>query len=153
MSQHLVGRRWELNTLTAILDEAVNGAGCIVNVIGPPGIGKSRLVRETASIAAGRGVAVFTTLLRIARQRHSFHALPGCFVQLPGLTDLGAEAAREQIRDRFREADPDDLVLLDDLLGIRDAGDALPEIAPDARRRRLTALINCVARAAIRRST
>ena len=37
---------------------------------------------------------------------------------------------------------PDDLVLLDDLLGIRDADTALPDVAPDARRRRLTALIN-----------
>jgi adenylate cyclase len=32
----LVGRKWELNTITAILDEAVKGAGCIVNVVGPP---------------------------------------------------------------------------------------------------------------------
>ena len=33
-------------------------------------------------------------------------------------------------------------MLLDDLLGIRGAGVQLPEVAPDARRRRLTALIN-----------
>ena len=33
-------------------------------------------------------------------------------------------------------------MLLDDLLGIRDSAMALPDIASDARRRRLTALIN-----------
>ena len=37
----LVGRSWELNTITAILDEAIGGAGCVVTVVGPPGIGKS----------------------------------------------------------------------------------------------------------------
>ena len=36
-------------------------------------------------------------------------------------------------------------MLLDDLLGMRDAAAALPEVAPDARRRRLTALINSAA--------
>ena len=56
----LVGRRWELNTIAAILDEAVNGAGCVVNVMGPPGIGKSRRVREAATVAAARGVEVMT---------------------------------------------------------------------------------------------
>ena len=37
---------------------------------------------------------------------------------------------------------PQDLLLLDDLLGIADPDTALPKIDPDARRRRLTALIN-----------
>ena len=39
-------------------------------------------------------------------------------------------------------ADPVDLLLLDDLLGIADPEVRLPKIDPDARRRRLTALIN-----------
>ena len=42
----------------------------------------------------------------------------------------------------FPDADPQDLLLLDDLLGIADPDVPLPEIDPDARRRRLTALIN-----------
>ena len=40
------------------------------------------------------------------------------------------------------DADPQDLLLLDDLLGIADPEVPLPKIDPDARRRRLTALIN-----------
>ena len=40
------------------------------------------------------------------------------------------------------DADAQDLLLLDDLLGIADPDVALPPIDPDARRRRLTALIN-----------
>ena len=40
------------------------------------------------------------------------------------------------------DADPQDLLLLDDLLGIADPDVPLPQIDPDARRRRLTALVN-----------
>ena len=58
------------------------------------------------------------------------------------INDLDTAAARSRVRDQFLDADPEDLVLLDDLLGIRDTETALPDIAPDARRRRLTALVN-----------
>ena len=40
------------------------------------------------------------------------------------------------------DADPEDLLLFDDLLGIADPECDLPKIDPDARRRRLTALVN-----------
>ena len=46
------------------------------------------------------------------------------------------------MRERVPEADPEDLLLFDDLLGIADPDAALPKIDPDARRRRLTALVN-----------
>jgi len=54
----LVGRHWELGALAGILDQAVDGQGCVVGVVGPPGIGKSRLVRELATIATIRGKVV-----------------------------------------------------------------------------------------------
>jgi adenylate cyclase len=138
----LVGRRWELNTISAILDEAVNGAGCVVNVVGPSGIGKSRLVREAAAIAAARGVEVMTTHCESHARDIPFHVLARLLRAGTQITDFDAEAARARIRGRFRDADPEDLVLLEDLLGIRDLGDPLPDVAADARRRRLTALIN-----------
>ncbi len=59
-----------------------------------------------------------------------------------GIDKLEAEAAREQLRAGLPDADSEDLMLFDDLLGIRDPEVALPEIASDARRRRLTALLN-----------
>ena len=46
------------------------------------------------------------------------------------------------MREQVPDADPQDLLLLDDLLGIADPDVPLPQIDPDARRRRLTALIN-----------
>lgn len=138
----LVGRRWELDTITAILDEAVTGAGCVINIVGPPGIGKSRLVREVASIAATRGVEVMTTHCESHAREIPFHALAGLLRAGTQTSYLDADAARARIRDRFRDADPEDLVLLEDLLGIRDPRDMLPDVAADARRRRLTALVN-----------
>ncbi len=60
-----------------------------------------------------------------------------------GVDDLEGEAAREQLRTAvLPDADPEDLLLLADLLGVADPGVPLPQIDPDARRRRLTALIN-----------
>ena len=46
------------------------------------------------------------------------------------------------MRARVPDADPEDLLLFDDLLGIADPNAPLPAIDPDARRRRLTALVN-----------
>lgn len=137
----LVGRSWELNTITAILDEAMGGAGCVVAVVGPPGIGKSRLIRESTAIAAGRGVEMITTYCESHTRDISFHVVARLLRAGMGVKDLDAVAARRRIRNQFADVDPEDLVLLEDLLGIRDTGTALPDVAPDARRRRLTALI------------
>ena len=56
---NLVGRRWEMSAVYGLLDRSVDGHGAVVGVVGPPGIGKSRLVREIAARAAARGVDVF----------------------------------------------------------------------------------------------
>ena len=54
------------------------------------------------------------------------------------------------MRTRTPDAEFEDLLLLDDLLGIRDPAVPSPDIAPEARRRRLTALVNA---ASLARST
>ena len=67
----LVGRGWEMAALDAMVDRTIGGRGGVVNVVGPPGIGKSRAAREAAALAAesrGRGVL---GLLRVACRRHS----------------------------------------------------------------------------------
>jgi adenylate cyclase len=140
----LVGRAWEIATVSAILDEAIGGAGCVVNIMGAPGIGKSRLVRESAVIAAGRGVSVFTTYCESHARDIPFRAVTRLLRASLGVADLDERAARAAIRAEVPDADPEDLLLLDDLLGIADRTVALPEIAPDARRRRLTALVNAI---------
>jgi adenylate cyclase len=138
----LIGRTWELNTITGILDEAIAGAGCVVNIRGPAGIGKSRLVRESAAIAAGRGVPVIATYCESHTRDLPFHVIAGLLRAAMDINDLDPDTARTRVRHRFPDADPADLVLLEDLLAIRDTTVALPHIAADARRRRLTALVN-----------
>ena len=66
----------------------------------------------------------------------------GCCVRRGGSDGLADEVARDVVRSRVPGADAADLLLLLDELGIRDSTDPLPDIAPDARRRRLTALVN-----------
>jgi class 3 adenylate cyclase len=137
----LVGRRWEMAALDALIDRTIGGCGGVVNVVGPPGIGKSRVAREAAARAAGHGVEVFWTFCESHASDIPFQAVARLLLAGTGVTDLHREAAREKVRKQLQDVDPEDLLLLDDLLGISDPDIALPQIDPDARRRRLTALI------------
>ena len=71
----LVGRRWEMSAVEGLLDRAVEGHGAVVGVVGPPGIGKSRLVREVAAMAAARGVEVFTAFCESHASQIPFHVV------------------------------------------------------------------------------
>ncbi|AGB25701.1 adenylate/guanylate cyclase family protein [Mycobacterium sp. JS623] len=142
----LVGRRWEMAALDAIVDRAIGGRGDVVNVEGPPGIGKSRIAREVAAVAARRGVEVYWAFCESHATDIPFYAVTRLLRTGIGVADLDGEAARTQLRAGMPpDTDPQDLLLLDDLLGIADPNMPLPQIDPDARRRRLTALINTTA--------
>ncbi len=140
----LVGRDVELHTITGMLDRSVSGHGCVIGVAGPAGIGKSRLVRETVALAKGRGVEVFSAFCESHTREIPFHVVARLLRAVGGVTDLDDEAARARVHAQVPDADAEDVVLLYDLLGIRDPALALPNIDPDARRRRLSALINSV---------
>jgi adenylate cyclase len=139
---NLVGRRWELSAVEGLSDRAVDGHGAVVGVVGPPGIGKSRLVREIAAMARRRGVEVFTTFCESYTSQVPFHTVARLLRAATGVEGLDGQAARDRVRNRVPDADPEDLVLFDDLLGIADPKAPLSAIDPDARRRRLTALVN-----------
>jgi class 3 adenylate cyclase len=138
----LVGRRWEMSAVERLLDRAIDGHGAVVGVVGPPGIGKSRLVREVSAMALARGVEVFTTYCESHTSQIPLHAVTRLLRAATGVESLDAQAARDRLRERVSDADPEDLLLFDDLLGIGDPDAVLPRIDPDARRRRLTALVN-----------
>jgi class 3 adenylate cyclase len=139
----LVGRRWEMAVLDAMAARVIAGRGGIVNVVGPPGIGKSRVAREAAAMAAGRGVEVFWTFCESHARDVPFYAVTRLLRAGSGVADLDGDAARVQLRAYVStDVDPQDQLLLDDLLGIADPDVPLPQIDPDARRRRLTAVVN-----------
>ena len=138
----LVGRQWELAALTGVLDRSIAGSGAVVGVVAPPGVGKSRLVAELAAIAAGRGVSVYSTFCESHATEIPFHAVvPATSGRLRGGRARRRGGARPDPGPNSRRG-AEDLLLLDDLLGIRDPAVPSPDIAPDARRRRLTALVN-----------
>src|SRR6201987_4619739 len=114
----LVGRRWELSATESLLDRAVGGHGAVVEVVGSPGIGKSRLVREVAAIAAHRGVEVFTAYCESHTRDVPFHVVARLLRAAIGVRGLDAPAARERVRARVLDVDPEDLLLFDDLLEI-----------------------------------
>ncbi len=138
----LVGREWEVGALTGMLHRAVGGHGCVVGIVGSAGIGKSRLVSETASIARRLGAEVFSAFCESHGAEIPFRAIAALLRTAFGVDELDAESARKRIRNRVAGFDPEDLLLLDDLLGIRDPLLDIPDIAVDARRRRITTLVN-----------
>jgi hypothetical protein len=138
----LVGREWELSTLAAMLDRSMAGRGCVVGVVGPPGIGKTRLAGEAVRLAKELGVEVFSTFCESHATDVPFRVVARLLRAVSRLSGLDDQTARAQVRAQFPDADPQDMLLLDDLLGIAHPDVALPKIDPDARRRRLTALIN-----------
>ena len=90
---NLVGRRWEMAAVGACWSVRSAAAVRVVAVVGPPGIGKSRLVREVAAIAGRRGVEVFTAFCES-------HTTPG------PVPCGGAAAARGHRRRGSRRRQP-----------------------------------------------
>ncbi len=113
---NLVGRRWEMSAVQGLLDRAVDGHGAVVGVVGPPGIGKSRLVRELSAMASARGVDAFTTFCDSHTSQIPFHAIARLLRVAFGVEGLDTQVARDGLRERVSDADPQDLLLLDDLL-------------------------------------
>jgi len=138
----LVGRRRELSAAEGLLDRAIDGHGAVVTVVGSPGIGKSRLAREVTALAAGRRVEVLSAYCESHASDVPFHVVAKLLRAAIGVRGLDAPAGRDRVRSRVLDADPEDVLLFDDLLGIADPDVELPKIDPDARRRRLTALVN-----------
>ena len=92
-----------------------------------------------------RGVVAWTCSPRSASHTPAkSRSMPsrGCCARRFGVEGLDGQSARDRAHDRVPEADPEDLALFDDLLGIADPDVSLAAIDPDARRRRLTALVN-----------
>ena len=138
----LVGRELEVATITGLLDRSMSGRGCVVCVAGPAGIGKTRLADEAVAMARRRGVEVFSVFCESHASDVPFLVATALLREAVRITELDDEAARAQVRARVPDASEEDVLLLYDLIGIRDPDTLPPTIHPDARRRRLTALIN-----------
>lgn len=138
----LVGRELEVATIAGLLDRSMSGRGCVVCVVGPPGIGKTRLTDEAIAMAARRGVVVSSVFCESHASDVPFLVAAGLLRDAARITDLDDEAARAQVRAGIPDVSDEDVLLLYDLMGIRDPDTPPPTIHPDARWRRLSALLN-----------
>ena len=82
--------------LDAMVERTIGGRGGVVNVVGAPGIGKSRVAREAAALAAGRGVEVVWAFCESHTRDIPFHAVTRLLRAGTGVADLDGEAARAQ---------------------------------------------------------
>src|ERR1700735_5588907 len=114
---NLVGRQWEMAAVEGLLERVIDGHGAVVTGGGSPGIGKSRLVREVAAIADAQGVEVFSGHCESHTSQVPFHAVARRLRAATGVRGLDGSAARAQVRGQAPDADPEDLLLFEDLLG------------------------------------
>ena len=115
-------------------------------LVGPPGIGKSRIVRELTSRAKAAGVEVFRDLLRIAHHRPSFprRRRPAAIDDRHRRSrDAAARAAR--YGRAFREPTTRTCCCSMTCSASAIPRRRCPQIDPDARRRRLAAMVKAAA--------
>jgi adenylate cyclase len=77
---------------------------------------RSRLVRDVAALAGRRGVEVFTAFCESHTNQVHFHAVARLLRAALGVEGLDGQSARDRVRARVPDADPEDLLLLHDLL-------------------------------------
>ena len=102
-----------------LLDGAVGDAAPSWELSGP-GIGKSRLTREIAAMAAGCGAEVVVGYCESHTSKVPFHLAAQFLRAAFAVADLDAPAARAKVREQVTGASAEDLLLLDDVIGVAD---------------------------------
>lgn len=93
-TESLIGREAELATLTANLAEAVAGRGGVVEVVGPPGSGRSRLVGELLTRAGD--VATVRAEATLHERADAFALIRRLFAQMTRI-DLDSPSAGAEL--------------------------------------------------------
>lgn len=147
-----VGREAELQILESAREQALSGQGQVVGVVGEAGVGKSRLCYEFAERCRGRGMPVY----HVAAQAHAKSVPLAPVLQL--LRDffgIGEQDPDQLARERIEEAVGaledlglrEELPLLFEFLAVADPERPAERMDPEARQRRLLALLRRLARA------
>ena len=151
----LVGRERELTSLESALEEARDGRGLMVALVGEPGIGKSRLALEIRSRAETGGFATAWTSSRSYASAFPYHLVGQLATQLLDRRD--GEPTADALRRAGVSAKDDETLarwatVLDDVRGETPADDPeLAELPPAGRQRILVHAIGGLLRAASER--
>jgi adenylate cyclase len=146
-----VGRDSELAELESALAAALDGDGRVIELIGDPGVGKSRLCRELVDRCRDREITVISaSVTALGRMRPLGPVLEMLRATFATDADMPADVARDQIGQALAHLGPhvwDRTALMWDFMGITDPEQAPPPMDPDARRRRVIELIADMVRA------
>jgi class 3 adenylate cyclase/tetratricopeptide (TPR) repeat protein len=146
-----VGRAAEIERLEARLREALEGKGRVVGVVGEAGVGKSRLCVEFLERCRARGAVSLWGHGVPYGQGVPFLPVLELLRDFFGITARdGDEASRAKIAGRvllLEESLRDGLPLLFDFLGVADPERPAPAMDPEARQRRLYAMVKRLVRA------
>ncbi|MCZ6771127.1 MAG: AAA family ATPase, partial [Proteobacteria bacterium] len=136
-----VGRSHEMQILEAALEQARAGNGQVVGIDAEAGIGKSRLCFEFLQTLRNRGLKVLYGTCVAHGKNLPFHPILQVLRSYYGISDQdNANQAREKISRRmfslgegYREVLP----LICEFLGVADPDSPAPQMAPEAKQRRL----------------
>ena len=146
-----VGRHEELRTLETGLGRSLSGQGQVIGIVGEAGVGKSRLCHELAERCRAKGIPVY----HVAGLAHATAVPLMPVLQFLrayfGITDRDSdETARERIAGKLQWLDAaleDELPLIFDFLSVADPERPVESMDPEARQRRLLALMKRISRA------
>jgi class 3 adenylate cyclase/tetratricopeptide (TPR) repeat protein len=146
-----VGREGELGELERCLQQALEGRGQVIGIVGEPGVGKSRLCHELAERSGDMDVPIY----RVAAQPHTKSVpLMPVLQHLRTYFEIGEDDSEASARDRITrklqsldESFEQDLPLIFDFLAIPDPARPVERMDPEARQRRLLKLTGRLVRA------
>src|SRR4029077_1376492 len=140
-----VGRRDELATLEAALEQARSGSAVVVGVVGEAGVGKSRLCHEFVERCRRRGIPVYEAQGQAHGREIPFLPVLQMMRSYFGITESDSDQqARERIAGRVLLLDAsfaESLPLLFDFLAVPDPQRPAPHMDPEARQRALLEVV------------
>jgi tetratricopeptide (TPR) repeat protein len=141
-----VGRRDDLATLGAALEQALEGQGQVVGIVAEAGVGKSRLCLEFAERCRARGIAVREA--QAVSHGRNIPLLP-VLQLLRAIFGIDARDGEAEARQKIAgavvlrgEGLQRDLPLLFEFMGVPDSKRPAPSLEPEQRQRRLDGLLH-----------
>ncbi|MCV7239288.1 ATP-binding protein [Mycolicibacterium celeriflavum] len=142
----MLGRDAEMDRLRTLLAAR---RGSLVGIVGAPGLGKSRLIREFSAIAADDGARVVVARCEAHTTQLAFRAVTRLLRAMFDVQAQSDDDARQQTLAACAGLEPysTDAQILFDAMGIADPSAPAVNVGVDGRRRRLVEMMGRAVRA------